>query len=520
MTTNPRTTTDALGAGQEAPGARTANADAPLVRLNEVAKCYGHTQALAGAELDVRRGEVVGVVGHNGAGKSTLMRVIVGITVPDRGRIEINGEPVDAHYSPLAAREAGIRIVFQELSLCPTLRLFESVLISRPSIGGRGWRPRARRLISRQLDEIFPGHGISPWARIDTLSLAQKHMVEIAQAMVGDDVRLVILDEPTSALSQAASDMLFRFIAKQRAQGISFLFITHRMREVLAHTQRIFVMRDGKVVATRHSKEVSNDDLVILMGGTSQPAATRVERRAVDRPPAVQLERFETKLVHDINLVAYQGEVVGLAGLEGQGQQELLLELWHTRRRRRGALRIRGRIAFVTGNRRDSGVFPLWSLALNLSVGSLRRVTRRGAISRQAERALARTWIERLNVRGAPGTPVLDLSGGTQQKVLIARALAGGADVILLDDPFRGVDVSARQDTYRLIRDEASSGRCFIWFSTESLELEQCERVYVLRNGAIVAELTGGEITEERIIASSFAQLPDERIAKIGSELA
>lgn len=498
-----------ISSRQQAAGPGTFAGGRPLLVLADVAKRYGRTQALAGADLDVQPGEVVGIVGHNGAGKSTLMRVVVGITVPDRGRIEIDGEPVGGDYSPLAARAAGVRIVFQELSLSPSLRVFENVAISQRQPPRRGWRSRARNLIASRLDEIFPGHGISPWARIDALSLAERHMVEIAQATLGDDVRLVILDEPTSALSQAASDKLFQYIARQRERGTSFLFITHRMAEVLRHTDRISVMRDGKVVATRRSGDLSEDDVVTLMGGTVHRVDTAAARRKTERGanPAVQLEKLETKVLRGVNLVAFKGEVVGLAGLEGQGQQELLFEIWRRRHRRlAGALRVRGRLAFVTGNRQHGGVFALWPLALNLSAGALRLVSRRGVISRRSEEALARTWIERLAVRGSPGTPVLDLSGGNQQKVLIARALAAGADVVLLDDPFRGVDVSARQETYGLIREEAAAGRCFLWFSTENLELEQCDRVYVLRGGEVAAELLGEEISEEHIIAASFAR--------------
>lgn len=489
-------------------GRATPASGAPLLALREVSKRYGRTQALAGAALDVRPGEVVGLVGHNGAGKSTLMRVVVGITTPDSGSLELDGSAVDAGWSPSRARAAGVRIVFQELSLCRTLRVFENLLISRPGLSGRGWRGRARSLISDQLDEIFPGHGISPWARIDTLSLAQRQMVEIAQATLGDDVRLVILDEPTSALSRGASENLFRFIARQRQLGTSFVLITHRMGEVLENSDRIFVMRDGGVVADRPSGEVDEDALVSLMGGTLLKPQERSAREDSEQEVIVSVDGLETAELHALNVTVRRGEVVGLAGLEGQGQQQLLAELWRRRRRARGGVTVRGRMAFVTGDRQNGGVFPLWSLALNVSIGSLRRVRQRGTVSTRSERRLAREWIERLAVRGTPGTPVLDLSGGTQQKVLIARALAAEADVILLDDPFRGVDVSARQDTYRLIREEASRGRSFLWFSTESRELEQCDRVYVLRSGAVVAELEGEEITEEHIISASFATAP------------
>jgi len=478
---------------------------AGLLQLRGVSKRYGHTRALAEAELDVRPGEVLGLVGHNGAGKSTLMRVVVGVTDPDAGSLELDGAAVSGAWSPAAARGAGVRIVFQELSLCPDLRVFENVLVTRPALAGRGWRTRARELILRQLDEVFPGHGISPWSRISRLSLAQRQMVEVAGATLGtsDQVRLVILDEPTSALPHDFAASLFRYLRRRRDEGVSFIFISHRIGEVLANTDRVVVMRDGRSMAARSSADLSEDDVVTLMGGTVRSDA-RTTRSQRGGSPSVEVSELSTRRLRGVTLTAHPGEIVGIAGLEGQGQHELLLELWRRRRRRGGGVRVRGRIAFVTGNRQEAGVFPLWPLSLNLSVASLHRLKRGRAVSPRAERALAGEWIERLRVRGELATPVLDLSGGTQQKVLIARALATGADTVLLDDPFRGVDVTTRQEIYALLREEAAGGRSFLWYSTESAEVEHCDRIYIFRHGAIVAELQGDEITEEDIISASF----------------
>ncbi|HLI59053.1 MAG TPA: sugar ABC transporter ATP-binding protein [Solirubrobacteraceae bacterium] len=491
------------------PPPRPAAPDAtPLVRLERVSKRYGRTRALAGADLEVNAGEVLGLVGHNGAGKSTLMRVLVGITKPDEGQMKIEDRHVD-DLSPEGARAAGIRIVFQELSLSPDLRVFENVVVGAEIPRGWRWRPRSRRLIMAQLDEIFPGHGISAWARIETLSLAQRQMIEIAQATLREgNTRLVILDEPTSALGRGASESLFAFMDSERRRGVSFIFISHRIAEILGHTDRVAVMRDGKVVATRPSDTLTEDDLVTLMGGSVGPAETRAARRARSSETVLAVDALSTGRLRQVSLTLGRGEIVGLAGLEGQGQRELLLELWHRRfRRGRRGLRGAGRMAFVTGDRQESGVFGLWPLKLNISIGALSQVSRAGVIDLASERRLTAEWLQRLKVRGTAQTGILELSGGNQQKVLIARALAAGADLILLDDPFRGVDIGTRQDTYRLIRSEAAEhGRCFLWFSTENLELEQCDRVYVLAEGAIVAELSGEELSEEQIIAASFTR--------------
>jgi len=474
-----------------------------LLALRGVSKRYGHTQALARADLEVRAGEVVGLVGHNGAGKSTLMRVLAGITAPDTGEIVLDGTPV-ARWDLAASRAAGVRMVFQELSLCPSLRVFENALVGRPALAGRGWRRRARALVAERLEETFPGHGISPWARIETLTLAQRQMVEIAQATLEpSEARLVILDEPTSALGRDAAANLFGAMGRRRDAGVSFVLITHRIPEILEHTDRVVVMRDGGVVAARATEELDEDELVGLMGGAAATAALRQRREPRgDARPVVEASGLSTRTLRDVSLVAHEGEIVGLAGLEGQGQQAFLRELWRRRERGRGELRVHGRAAFVTGDRREAGVFPLWPLAQNLSVASLGG----GAVSLRRERELAGEWMGRLQVRGTLGTPILDLSGGNQQKVLIARALAAGAEVVLLDDPFRGVDIGTRRDLYGLIREEAEAGRCVVWFSTENQELERCDRVYVFREGAVVAELSGEEIDEETLIAASFRE--------------
>jgi ribose transport system ATP-binding protein len=480
-----------------------------LLRLRDVSKRYGRTQALDGADLDVRRAETLGLVGHNGAGKSTLMRVLVGLTTPERGEVELDGRRVE-RWSPEAARAAGVRIVYQEGSLCPDLRVFENVLVSHPGIGGRRWRARTRRLVREQLDEVFPGHGISPWARIETLSLARRQMLEIAIAtMPHGGMRIVVLDEPTSALDRDTAARLFDYLRRRCEDGVSFVLISHRMGEILGQTDRITVLRDGRAVATRPSGEVGEDDLVSLMGGATGTATSTAPRQGASGEPVLTADDLRAKRLRGVSLSVGRGEVVGLSGLEGQGQQDLLFELWRRRSRplKRG-LRVGGRMAFVTGDRQAGGVFALWPLAPNITVGSLREVSRWGAIGLGAERRLADRWIERLAVRGRARTPIIDLSGGNQQKVLIARALAAGAELILLDDPFRGVDISTRQETYRLVREEADRGRSFLWFSTENQELEHCDRVLVFREGEIVGELEGDEISEERIIATSFARRP------------
>lgn len=486
---------------------------ADVLRLEAVSKRYGLTQALDSVDFAVRRGEILGLVGHNGAGKSTLMRASSGLTRPDSGRIEVEGRPAE-NFGPQAARALGIRLAFQELSLFPTLRVFENVILTHPRLRGPGWHRRAAGAIRQQLDEIFPRHGISPRDLVVDLSLAQRQMVEIARATLDDpgaEIALVILDEPTSALDQEAANNLFTFMRRRvQERRWSFVLISHRMSDILGHSDRVVVMRDGAVVAERPSRSLTEEQIVGLMGGAAAAAEAQAEAASGSQPEnratAIEVGGLTARRLHAVSLTVGRGEIVGLAGLEGQGQRELLLEIW--RRHRRPVDRstsISGRVAMVTGDRQTAGVFPLWPLTLNLSIGALAAVSRRGLVLPRRERSLAQHWIERLAIRGRLDSPILDLSGGTQQKVLLARALASAADIVLLDDPFRGVDVETKREAYRLIREEAAGGRCFLWYSTENIEMEQCDRVYVFRNGSLVTELAGGDVEEEQIISASFA---------------
>jgi ribose transport system ATP-binding protein len=462
---------------------------------------------LDGVDLVVEPGEILGIVGHNGAGKSTLMRVVLGITRPDSGSIEINSDRTGSGYSLAQAHARGIRIVFQELALCPSLRVFENVYLARPALRGRGWRRRSRQVIAQSLASIFPGSCISPRAGISRLPLAQRQMVEIAQAVIGgeEEVSLLVLDEPTSALSRESADQLFDFLRRLRAGGVSTVVISHRMQEVLHNTDRTIVMRDGRVVGERISAETSYDEVLALMGAApvEAVASRRVERSAGDQ--VLRVSALSTHRLSDISFSVRLGEVVGVAGLDGQGQQDLLLELWRCRRSWRGrSVHCDGEMAFVTGDRQRAGVFSLWDLERNASASAMSEISSLGIIKAPKEVALVERWITRLAIRGRRSSGILELSGGTQQKVLVARALASRADLVLLDDPFRGVDVATKHETYGLIHEEAARGRAFVWFSTENAEFEECDRVYVLRGGRIAAELAGTDASEDRLIAASF----------------
>jgi ribose transport system ATP-binding protein len=485
------------------------DAGASLIHFVGVEKSYGAVRALDGADFSLAAGECVGVVGHNGAGKSTLMHVLNGGVTPDRGKFVVDGEE-QPHWNSARARALGLRCVFQELSLCSNLTVAENARVVHPAIRGFGWRPRAGRLILDELDKIFPGHGVSPGDLVQDLTIGRKQMVEIARAFSVSDTpaRLIILDEPTSSLDAHTAEQLLMHVRRSVESGVSCVLISHILGEVLSACDRIVVMRDGKVVTADVARNFDRAKLVGAMGGI-EPAAPRGQAAAAiearGETPVVVRVRPERQ-ADDWNVVAREGEIIGLAGLAGHGQTDLLLATFAAASHPRAGASVSAAVALVAGDRQSDGVFPGWSIARNIGVRSLKKLRSGPLLSPRLEDELANRWRERIKIR----TPdvhnnILSLSGGNQQKALFARALGSDARIMLMDDPMRGVDFSTKLEVYDLIRAEAQRGRTFLWYTTEVEELKNCDRAYVFRNGAIVAELARDELNEEQVIHSSFA---------------
>jgi len=325
-------------------------------------------------------------------------------------------------------------------------------------------------------------------------------------------LRLVILDEPTSALDAHTAGQLLAFVRRRVGQGASCILISHLLGEILETADRIVVMRDGKVVASDTARSFDRDRLVATMGGARERAEALQELAAkpADAPLMVEVKPSQTQPGGQGSataLVAREGEIIGLAGLAGHGQTRLLLDVFEAAQHRRAGAVVNASAALVAGDRQTDGIFPLWSIADNIGAGSLKALRRGWLISAERERELAARWQQRIGIR----TPDLDnnilsLSGGNQQKALFARALGSDARIVLMDDPMRGVDIGTKLEIYDLIREEARGGRTFLWYTTETDELDHCDRVYVFRNGQIVAELARHELTEEKVIQSSFAE--------------
>jgi ribose transport system ATP-binding protein len=431
------------------------------------------------------------------------MNVLAGTLAPDAGSIVIGAEDESDRYSVSRAHSLGVRCVFQELSLCPNLTVAENARIFHPHLGGLRWRREAGALIMGQLDRTFPGHGILAGDIVSDLPLTQRQMVEIARAFTVTDqpVKLVILDEPTSSLDAVVAGQLLAFVRRFAEEGGSTILISHLLREVLSTAHRIVVMRDGRVVQADRAEAFSRSSLVAAMGHIPEAAAERVvsSRERGDLPVRVQADLDAGE---SIALVAHEGEIVGVAGLAGQGQTTMLLRVFDGVR---GRTTVAGSVAVVAGDRQNDGVFPLWSITRNISIGSIRDLLRAWLVDGEAETRLGETWKDRLSIQTPDiENPILSLSGGNQQKALFARALGSKADIILMDDPMRGVDVGTKREVYGLIREEAARGRTFLWYTTETDELQHCDHVYVFREGAIVADLPREEVTEEKVLHASF----------------
>lgn len=460
---------------------------------------FGPVHALRAASMALNAGECVGLVGHNGAGKSTLANVINGRLTPTGGSVYHRDADPTLRNS-LNAQNAGVRSVFQELSLCPNLTVLENLRIPYRTMPRRNWRRVAHQKINDALDLVFPGHGIRPQATVGNLSIAERQMVEIAIAFADRDSEpsLIILDEPTSSLDAAIAQQLLDHIKRFCAAGGSVLFISHMMGEIFEVATRIVILKDGQIVDDQPASAFTRNSIVDAMGHVA-PDHEDAETARAKRSQGPEVIRAEN------GLNARQGEIVGLAGLAGHGQAEALAQIYFDHSSVWKPAKTPG-VVFVAGDRSRDGIMPLWSILKNLSLSTLPELGRKVMVDREQEAGLVQKWKERIAIRTDDLlNPILSLSGGNQQKVLFARALASVAPIVVMDDPMRGVDVGTKKEVYQMIQDEAAKGRSFLWYSTETDEILECDRVFVFRDGQISAELSGDEISEENILRASFA---------------
>jgi ribose transport system ATP-binding protein len=495
----------------------------PLFRTEGVSKRYGGVKALEKADLTVETGQIHAILGENGAGKSTLIKIMAGVVEPDEGRMLLDGREVK-FASPAAANQAGIVCIFQELSLVPDLSVADNISISNPPKRFGLIDRRAQRRIAEEALARAGAEDIHPMAPVKDLALSRRQMVEIAKALARDP-RVLILDEATSALTAADVAKVFVVLKRLRAEGLALLYISHRMHEIAELADRCTVFRNGRNVATYRAGEKTDNEVVELMIGReySHVFPLKPPLAPSAKPPMLEVRHLSwSDRLRDISLGVRAGEVVGLGGLDGQGQRELLLALFGVLRGVSGQILVdsapasvsspsaakAGKIgmALIPEDRKTEGLMLPMSVSVNLSFAALDRIANRGVIDRARERQLIDEMIELLAIRtDGVNVPVGSLSGGNQQKVVIAKWLMVKPRIILLNDPTRGIDVGTKAEIYQLLRKLAASGAAILFYSTDYDELIGCcDRVLVLYDGAVKRELVGEEITERALIRSAL----------------
>ena len=496
-----------------------------LVEIKDVSKHFPGVKALDHVSLSIRRGEVHALSGENGAGKSTLIKILTGVYTYDEGSIIFDGSPV-AFKSTNESQKAGIGSVYQELNMIPYLSVAENIYIGDYPMGKTGieWKELYENA-QNQLDSL--NIDVDAKKQLNELSTAQQQMVSIVRA-VSRDCKLIILDEPTSSLDTKEVKTLFSLVRQLKEKGVAFIFITHRMEEIYQICDRITVLKDGHFIGTYQAEDLNQYQLVTLMVGreiTQQRKQTYFSPEK-DQNYVVEVRNLAKKpKVKDVSFGISRGEIVGLAGLLGSGRAEVAEMLFGSEMPDAGEIlyegilqknisptkAVRAGLAFCTENRRLDGIVPNMSVKNNIVLACMKQISRLGFVISRKRLALVNRYIEELRIKTpTPEQRIRNLSGGNQQKTLLARWMATNPKLIILDEPTRGIDVGAKQEVERLVQQIASQGIGVLLISSEIPELvRNCDRVIVLREGEQVGELAGAQISEEaimQIIAQNYEQ--------------
>jgi inositol transport system ATP-binding protein len=486
-----------------------------LLEIRNVSKRFPGVVALDEVSITVSRGSVHALMGENGAGKSTLMKILSGMYMPDEGDILIEGGKV-VFSGVRDAMKAGISMIHQELMPIPELTVAENIFLGKEPVMGRTGLVDFREM-NRQAMKILERIQLDIPAdrRMKDLPIAQMQMIEIAKA-ISNDARVIIMDEPTSAITSREVDILFGIIAQLKREGISVIYISHKMDEIFRISDVITVMRDGRVVGTRDAAELDHDQLISMMVGRSLNTLFQREHPAVPGECLVRVESLTGRGFHDICFSLHAGEVLGFAGLMGSGRSEMANAVYGLDKPDSGSVIIDGSpkdirsprdaidngIAFVTEDRKMNGLVLTSSVTENMTLSSLSGISNWNFVDKELESGIVREQIVRYRiVVPDEHSVVLNLSGGNQQKIVIAKALLTKPRILILDEPTRGIDIGAKAEIYRMIRELSDGGMGIILISSELSEIIGiCDRVLVLNKGGIAAELTGEGMNEEEIL--------------------
>lgn len=488
----------------------------PVIRMEHIHKSFGGVHALSDVHIDVRAGEVHAILGENGAGKSTLIKIMTGVYQPDSGEMFLYDEPV-RFGGPRDAQRQGIAAIYQEPSLFPDLDVAENIMAGRqPTRGGRiDWRAmyREARELLRQL-----GVGLDPRTRARNLSVAQQQTVEIARAL-SLNAQLLIMDEPTSSLTLTEVEELFRIVRQLRASDTAVIFISHRLEELFAVADRVTILRDGQYVDTRAMSDVNSEALIQLMVGR-QVDDLFPKEEAPAGPPLLEVKNLTASgKFEDISFGIRAGEILGLAGLIGAGRTDVARALFGIQPRHGGSIAVDGQkvtidnpqqamalgLAFVPEDRQHHGLVLPMSIAANITLPILSRFTTAGWFREEDARNVATRAAQRLEVRSAGiDQKVRELSGGNQQKVVLAKWLETAPHILILDEPTRGIDVGTKAAVHQLMSDLANEGVAILMISSELPEiLGMSDRILVMREGHITGSFMRGEATQEKIMAAA-----------------
>ncbi|CAB3791590.1 sugar ABC transporter ATP-binding protein [Pararobbsia alpina] len=494
-----------------------------LVAVKDIVKRFPGTVALHNVSFDVKAGEVHVLLGENGAGKSTLMKILGGIYEPSSGTITLGGTEYDK-LTPTLSAEHGVRVIYQELSVIDYLSVEENLFVGKiPTVRLLGVPVVDRKFMNAKAREVLARVGLrrDPRTLVGDLSISEKQQVEIAKALASD-ARLIIMDEPTSSLTDEEVGHLFTVISELKRAGVGIVYISHKLKEIPIVGDRVSVLKDGKYVGTYDAKTTSTERLVSSMVGRdiehTRPDSTAVERAKV----VFSVSKLSSKdgRVRDVSFELHRGEILGFAGLIGSGRSELMETIFGVRARSAGELFLNGQaihitspyqavkrgLAFVTEDRRNTGFFHNFSIEENISIVPFLRDTKRalslGLLDRAKEKRFGREYRERLRIRcSSTAQNITELSGGNQQKAIISKWLAAGCDLMIFDEPTRGIDIGAKSEIYQIMRELAKAGKGILMVSSELPELlGVCDRIVVYKEGRIASIFDNRDATEENIM--------------------